>query len=129
MIAKFRCLSKVTFNDFYLSRFTTEQLVLNSRADGTGYPALTPPFIFASAMTFRMAMAWANLDAAFCLNGGTVTGRALVGTLLVLPRQRHLPGIPVLPAPAVQRPAADADGAVGVPRHVDHHLPPVHQPG
>jgi len=51
--------------------------VLNTRAGGTGYSAITRPFGFANAVTFRMAMAWANLDAAFCLDGGTVSGHAL----------------------------------------------------
>jgi hypothetical protein len=68
----------LTFNDtFYLSRFTTGQLVLNTRAGGAGYAALTRPFTFANAVTFRMAMAWANLDAAFCLDGNTVSSHAL----------------------------------------------------
>jgi hypothetical protein len=46
----------LTFNDpFYRSRVTTGQLVLNTRAGGTGYSAITPPFGFANAVTFRMA--------------------------------------------------------------------------
>jgi hypothetical protein len=68
----------LTFNDtFYLSRFTTGQLVLNTRSGGNGYSAITRPFSFANAVTFRMAIAWANLDSAFCLDGGTVSGHAL----------------------------------------------------
>ncbi len=52
-------------------------MVLNTRAGGVGYSTITRPFSFANAVTFRMAIAWANLDSAFCLDGGTVSGHGL----------------------------------------------------
>lgn len=67
-----------TFNDtFYISRFTSTQLVLNTRAAGVGYNAITRTYAWPANTILRMAMAWANNDAVFCIDGGAVSGHAL----------------------------------------------------
>lgn len=67
-----------TFNDSaYISRFINTQLVLNTRAAGVGYSAITRPYTWPASTILRMAMAWANNDAAFCIDGGAVSSHAL----------------------------------------------------